>query len=223
MDFSIQPNLSGSFEHPLAQTTSMQIQKNFFEIAVQEQPKQTFAEIPYEETRITYQSQDPPQNEIQQIYRDQLSKINTQIDSMLSATAVIRNKVKEHIENVPIHPYERWRYQYLDPKKPVRTIFDLKFAPDFNPITATQQISALNKKYYDLSMLQLQSLTATDIEPALNIFATLSGNKFIVDEERMRRHIEFHELVRTIPLTEIENRPFETACKLVNEFIEVYS
>jgi hypothetical protein len=225
MDFSIQTTLSGSFEHPLAQPISTQIQKNIFETDLIEQPQhgKNFVEIPYEETRVTYEDQDPPQNEIQRIYRDQLSTITTQIDSMLSATAAMRNKIKEHIDNVPIHPYERWRYQYIDPSKPVRTIFDLKFTPTFNPSTATQQISALNEKYYDLSVLQLRSLTATDVEATLNIFANLSGNKFVVDEARMKRHIEFHELVRTIPLTEIENRPFETACKLVNEFIEVYS
>lgn len=163
-------------------------------------------------------------NEIQEYYRTDLLRLNEQISSILSATAVLKNSIKERFETVPVHPYERWRYQYIDPNKPLKTIYDLQFSPaEFDPITATQQISALNKKYYELSLLQMQSLTSEELEPTLNIFANLSGNKFVVDEDKMREHIEFHELLRTMPLKEIENAPYETACKLITEFIRVYS
>ena len=162
---------------------------------------------------------------LQQAYQNNLQFASMQIEQMLSSTNLMLQNFQSKLSAAPTHPYEYWKFKYLDSSKRPRTIHDLDFPQNFSPITATQQICAISAKYNDVMMTQLRVLSAaeTSIEPTLNIFATLSGDQFVVNEEKMKAHIEFQETIRNLPLEEIEKNPVITACKIVNEFIKVYA
>lgn len=162
---------------------------------------------------------------LQEAYQKNIQLANMQIEQMLSATNVLLQTTQAKLSTVPTHPYEYWRYKYLDPNKRPKTIFELDFPQTFSPTVATQQISAMSYEYDDVMMTQIQVLSSQEssVEPTLNIFATLSGDKFVVNESKMRKHIEFHEMVRTVPIDEIERNPVIVAYKLLDQFIKTYA
>jgi hypothetical protein len=52
-----------------------------------------------------------------------------------------------------------------------------------------------------------------------NAFAVLSGDEFVVDKEKLKSFIEFHEIVRSIPVESItRENSLELAHKLLSHY-----
>ena len=54
-----------------------------------------------------------------------------------------------------------------------------------------------------------------------NAFSVLSGNEYVIDKEKLRKHLEFGEIVRNIPQDYIDNHPYLTAFKLLSRYSDI--
>lgn len=161
-----------------------------------------------------------------------LSKIN----SLLSKVNEIKKSLGDPEQEEIICPYEQTKRKYLGPNYTPPSISSLSYPKDFSLEKALPATVAINASCYNimLSHFHAMSSQATNADfPGLtaehvgNGFAVLSatseGNKFILDEKRLKDYLEFAEIVKNIPMQEIIDNPKEIAFKLIHRFIEINS
>ena len=128
------------------------------------------------------------------------------------------------LSSIPIHPYERMKWEYLDPNTPPITLDDVRLPVGFCQMAAYESLSALGKKVSDNTLTAIASITGDPLADinAVNAFATLSGGAFVVDKEMANNHLQFLEFAKSISLDQINNNPIETAQKVVYQFLRSY-
>ena len=169
---------------------------------------------------------------IKEVRDKALSKINSLLTKVNEIKESLRNPEEEEI----ICPYEQTKRKYLGPNYTPPSIASLSYPEDFSLEKALPATVAINASCYNimLSHLHVMSSQATDTgltgiteEHIGNGFAVLSatseGNKFVLDEKRLRDHLEFAEIVKSIPMQEIIDNPREIAFKLIHKFLEINS
>ena len=155
------------------------------------------------------------------------------VNSALSSLYKSQDKINALLSAVPVHPYDKYKALYYKPTKQILpTLSNLPVPKFFDAKTATAQLTSISEKVSDNTMDQIAYLTAnpgalsstqiSDIQSFCNAFASLSGNKLVVDHERVSNHFEFLETVKGISLEDIQKNPVEAAQKIVSYFIRLY-
>jgi hypothetical protein len=161
-----------------------------------------------------------------------LSKINSLLTKVNEIKESLRNPEEEEI----ICPYEQTKRQYLGPNYTPPSIASLSYPEDFSLEKALPATVAINASCYNIMLSHLHAMSSQAMDTGFpgmtaehmgNGFAVLSstseGNKFVLDEKRLKDHLEFAEIVKSIPMQEIIDNPKEIAFKLIHRFIEINS
>ena len=150
------------------------------------------------------------------------SSLQGAIQALLSSTRQFRESFETAMSSVPAHPYERMKWEYFQPNEQFLKIEDIPVPNAFCPLTCAKELSSISVKFNETVNTQVNSLTCEDIPETCNAFATLSDNVFVVDSEKTKNHLNFLEMVRSIPMEMVEQNPREIAQKIVSQYINFF-
>lgn len=152
---------------------------------------------------------------LQELSSALISKLNVTASELLSAL--------DGLSGAPVHPYERLKFDYFDTDYQFKTINDIEVPKDFCIHTCIACLTSANERQQALDSEHYEHLDNFQNHADLgHAFATLSGDQFIVDGERTKKFIEFHEIVRTIPVESItRENSLEIAHKLLSHYTSI--
>jgi hypothetical protein len=153
---------------------------------------------------------------LQELSSALISKLNVTASELLSALG--------DLSATPVHPYERLKYDYFDTDYQFKTINDIESPKNFCIHTCIATLTSANEQQQLQHAEHYKHLDKLD--DCCNIghaFATHTENgQFVVDEERTKNFIEFHEIVRTIPIESItQENSLEIAHKLLSHYTKI--
>jgi hypothetical protein len=194
-----------------------------------EQQKSSFLEEI--DSRIAEAEKEPsPFEKLKMMYKDLNSyPSELTVSSLLSSTDAFK-KMYELQASLSAsclgHPYNQYKAKYLDPSKTLTTLEQLPPPKCRSILKLRDQLVNVSRHHTNNLLTQLPLVSATpekNLAAAAMLFSSLSGDQVVTNQEKMREHFEFIELLKTMTAEDIEIRPITTALKIVNEFIRVYS
>ena len=158
------------------------------------------------------------------------------MDQLIQDAELLYQQLVGTSENDIVCPYEKTIAEYLGTDFIIPTVHDLTVPENFCPLEAIKTIVTIDRKYHDLTLTHLQTITAEAADTGFvgvtsqnlgNAFALLSTTpegtqQYVLDKPRIGEHLSFAELIRTIPNEDIINNPVEIAHKLVSKFIQIH-
>jgi hypothetical protein len=151
-----------------------------------------------------------------------LALVEHTISQLLSATDLLCLELDHALSSVPAHPYDRLRYEYLEPNTQTISLSDIPDPINFCLSSISCEISAIADKYGDLFDLQVQALTAGRAQEVYSAFAMPSGDSFVIDKQQTARHLQFVDMVNHIPIQMIEEDPILVAKKILTQYTKMY-
>jgi hypothetical protein len=112
----------------------------------------------------------------------------------------------DSLSAIPLHPYDRLVHEHFGPGYTFPTIDDIQMPLDFCIHTTISKLTSINtkqKELHDAHYTEMECLH--DHTHIGNAFATLSGDTFVVNNEQVKKYIEFHEIVKSIPVERINS------------------
>jgi hypothetical protein len=164
-------------------------------------------------------------------------KAKLMIDSLVSSAKHVTSTITTAITSVPVHPYEKLIYEYLGPNHKPSSIEEYSIPNNFNPFSCIKDLRAIAEANQQLQLAQMAVLSAEAANPLFNgTFVTenlnnafaepindLDGKKqFVVNEIKLKNHLEFMEMVKSIPKEYIFKNPLEVAKKMLSEFVRIH-
>lgn len=152
-------------------------------------------------------------------------EMSTAIEKLLNQTSLGSTlSALNSLSSIPLHPYDRLKYDLYGPEyKDIKfkTIDEIPVPADFTPEVMFQEVT--NKT----QSLQQTLLENVDRKPELftnTILNTVSGDRIIPNIEAHKKHIEFLELIRQIPVGEnfTNEQLLDFSKKIIFEFINTY-
>ena len=146
------------------------------------------------------------------------------IQHVLSSLKQLQTSADSTLSGVPVHPYEKMKWEYLEPNYTPPSLADVQVPDSFSLSTVYASLTAFGKTMTDNTMTALMSLSSgTVVDPnAIHAFAVLSGDAFVVDKDLSRGHLQFLEFAKNIPLDAVNQNPLETAQKVLTLFSQTY-
>ena len=154
-------------------------------------------------------------------------QIKQTLQQALSGIREKRLTINDALTSTPFHPYEKLKYTYLDQQGLSAIDFSqLPALSSFDLTSATHQLTSINKQFVEDFYTRIPRLSGTEALQNANIgnmFSSLSSNgEFVVDTERMSKHVQHIEMVKGITAQQVDQNPVEVAQKLIASFINAY-
>ena len=174
---------------------------------------------------------EPPQYDysaFQQALNQDKQKAQEMIQKLVEAARATKQEFLKELEDKPIHPYERMLQEYLGKNFKSKPIQEMVIEPDLDLIKVLAKITELSRNLHEKAMLQVRKMTEQALDTSFpgitsealgSAFAVLSGDEFVIDHEMTRRHLEFVENIRNIPVDYVIERPYEAAKRILSEFL----
>lgn len=159
------------------------------------------------------------------------------IQGLVSSAREITSTIANTLTSVPIHPYEKLIYEYLGPNFKPRPIQDYSIPDDYNSYKSIKDLRMITEANNQLQMTHMAQITAEAMQPTFNgTFAVDNLNhafaepivgpdgktQFVINEVRLKEHLEFVEMVKAIPIDYILKNPIEVAKKMLSEFTRIH-
>ncbi len=128
------------------------------------------------------------------------------------------------LSGAPLHPYDRLKYDLYGPEykdKKFKTVDDI---PAPTNLTPEVMLQAVVEKTQSLQRTLLENIDRKPEQYTNTILNTVSGDKIIPNIDMHKKHIEFVELIRQIPVgAELTNEQIlDYSKKIISEFINTY-
>jgi len=118
------------------------------------------------------------------------------------------------LSGAPLHPWERLKWEYFGDDYKFPTIEEIEPAPiTFDSAHCSCCLSAIGNDYNQTLISQTSALTTIP----------LTGIQMEMDPEHIKKSITFIEVIKTMTPEIIETRPIETAQKVVNYYLKLFS
>lgn len=144
----------------------------------------------------------------------------TNLNTILSALNALSGIA---LSSTPTHPYDSLKMNIYGPEYKdyvFKTLEDIPNPVDFVPEQALKQLLETNSKLNEKVLAGFDSSTGHFVNTALN---TVSGDVVTPDIDAHKRHIEFIELIRQIPIENLsDEKVIEYSRKLISEYIRSY-
>lgn len=155
-------------------------------------------------------------------------KAQEMIQKLVQTARATKQEFLKGIEDKPLHPYERMLQDYLGKNFKPKPIQEMAIEPDLDIIKVLAKITELSRNLHEKAMLQVRKMTEQALDTSFpgitsealgSAFAVLSGDEFVIDHEMTRRHLEFVENIRNIPVDYVVEYPYEAAKRVLSEFL----
>lgn len=163
----------------------------------------------------------------QKLLEEDKQKAKQIIDELVAKARATKQEFIKEFSEGPIHPYEQMIQEYLGKNFKPKIVEELTIEPNIDPLLVLAEITDLSRNLQEKAMLQVRQIVDQAMDTSFpgitaealgTAFATLSGDKFIVDKEMTKRHLEFVENIRAIPASYIVEHPYEAAKRILSEF-----
>jgi len=165
-------------------------------------------------------------------YNEELARINSTLQHVLSTLDVAESTMRESLTALPLCPYERIKHQYVHSAGlELYTIDDIEVdmenLPKYDELM--EGISKISDKHDYVRDTHIQHLSSLghmeEIHPHIgNVFATITDDGTVeLDNEKMGKHIQFLDMVRNITMEQIKANPVEITHKIMSKYISTYS
>jgi hypothetical protein len=145
--------------------------------------------------------------------------IKENLSSFTHAVTSLEHTVENCLSSIPVHPYERLRYEYFGSDYKFKTLEDIE-EPEKLPYEKC--LEYVKQKNEEVIFTTFHNLTCSEENQIHTAFTCCSGDKVIPDHKRQGRYIEFLEMARNIPLNSITDENCQTiAKKLIAEYMRV--
>ena len=128
------------------------------------------------------------------------------------------------LSSIPLHPYDRLKYDLYGPEyKDVKfkTIDEIPSPSSFAP---EEMLQAVTNKTQSIQRTLLENLNNEPNQFTNTVLNTVSGDKIIPNIDMHKKHIEFVELIRQIPV-DVElttEQILDYSKKIISSFVKTY-
>lgn len=149
----------------------------------------------------------------------EFQQIRQDFSSLTHAITSLEQEVTSSLSAIPLHPYERLKYDYFGPDYNFKTIDDLEEPTD---IPHEKCLDILKQKYKDIISTSYHNLTCCEEEKIRTVFTICSGDKILPDHDTQKKYIEFLEIARNIPIDSVTNDNYQQiAKKLIGAYFKI--
>ena len=154
--------------------------------------------------------------------------------SLLSSIQQFKQNIQDNILSGPVCPYQKTLNEYLGLDFKCPSIHSLTILPDYSVEKAVGLLTNIGDKHTDQMLTHLAVMTAEAADTGFpgitsqhlgNAFAVLStttnGQEYVINKPKLAKHLEFAEIVKSIPVEYIKQNPVIVAQKLVSRYIEI--
>lgn len=151
---------------------------------------------------------------------------NAQGDSSFAKLLSAAQAVQE-LSGIPVHPYERMKYELFGEGHKFKTIDDISIPENFNLKSLTESLHEVSHQFRDTT-LSAASAFATYAESTSGINFDLANMSYDTPQftsleiDLAKKNIEFSEVVKSLTVDQIKAQPLEIAQKLVSHFVTLY-
>ena len=151
---------------------------------------------------------------------------------LLSADEAI-NELQKSFEG-PICPYEASLIEYLGPNYKIPSAYDITIPSDFTLVKAASSIDTYIEKIDENFSKQLDimmeeaadtnfcGITSENLGNAFSeLLSTSKGQEYVINKEKVAQHLQFAEMVRTLPDEYILDDPYQIAFKLMAQYTKI--
>lgn len=144
------------------------------------------------------------------------------VASILSSAEELCKHFDIMLSSIPVHPFERLKKEYLGNDCSYLSLSDVEVPENFCLSSISMSISSIADKYSNLFDLQVQALTSEKIDNLYNAFAVPSGDDFVIDNEKVAKHLQYVQMINNIPVHLIDENPMLVAQKLLTQYVNTY-
>lgn len=149
----------------------------------------------------------------------EITNIIGNLDTLTHAVTSLEESVHAMLSGIPVHPYERIKYDYFGPDYQFKTLEDLE---DPREIDHQKCVEILRGSTNHLYSTTFHNLTCCEEHKCQTAFTKMSGDLIVEDHEKQKNYIEFMELARSIPIDSItDDNCLEIARKLLGHYTRI--
>jgi hypothetical protein len=165
-----------------------------------------------------------PLSTLSEIVRQDRMEVQQQLDDLLAEAESLHKIIEEANVDLHVHPWEKFSAECIDPNTPPLTLDEISIMPDFSVSKCVTHFEKIGDNINELADIHLSSVENENIsnENIGNMFAVLSGDRFIVDRTKASNFIQFTDLLRNLPLDTIESNSLEIAQKVLSHYIKIH-
>lgn len=145
--------------------------------------------------------------------------VKEDLATLTSTVTSLEQSIESSLSGIPIHPYERLKYEYFGPDYCFKCLDDVE---EPEKVPWERCLEYIKQKNDEILSTTFYNLTCNEEDRVDTAFACCSGEKLIPDHDRQKKYIEFIEMARNIPLNSITDENYmSVAKKLVAQYVQV--
>lgn len=154
-----------------------------------------------------------------------IQSLSSDIIDELGITSTTFLSALDSLSGVPIHPYDRLVFEHFGPDYKFPTIDDIPMPDNFCIHTCICKLTSINAQQKELHDTHYAQMDNIHDHPHIgNAFVTLSGDTFSVNTDQVKKYIEFHEIVKSVPVDKINTiESAVIAQKLLHQYTNIFS
>jgi len=123
------------------------------------------------------------------------------------------------LSGIPHHPYDRTKYELFGPDYKFKTINDIP-KPDVFDVEETAK--GIKEVSQTITQTALSGVSALDafLQKDMSLFT--NNIESVIPEDLIRKNFEMTEVIKSLTVEDIKQRPVEIAQKLTSYFIDLY-
>lgn len=166
--------------------------------------------------------------DLSSIQQEQLQNATSTIQNLLSSLKQINADIAAAREEIPTDPYERLKWEHCHKDIEPLDFESVEVPEDFCFDKAHKALTEISKKHSDnfndhLNVASLSGFDPNEHHHFGNAFAAFDGGTFQLDKDKITKHFQFLDMVRSVPLDYIINNPNDFNKKVLTKFIEIYN
>lgn len=163
----------------------------------------------------------------QKAINEDRQKAKELISKFVTEAKFLKQSFIKDLKDKPIHPYEQMIQDYLGKNFKPKLIEEMVVEPDLDLFQVLADLTQLSKDLQEKAMKQVQKIAEQALDTSFpgitsealaSAFAVLDGNEFVIDHDMTKRHLEFVENIRAIPVEYVVEHPYEAAKRILSEF-----
>ena len=167
---------------------------------------------------------------LQKLLNEDKQKAQEMIQNLVNLARQTKQEFMKEFMDKPVHPYEQMIQEYLGKNFKPKSVEEMTIEPDLEPLQFIAELAKLSKQLHESTMHKARLIVREALDTSFpgitseslgTAFTKLSGDTFIINHELTKRHLEFVENIRAIPIDYIVAKPYEAARRVMSEFKRV--
>jgi len=166
--------------------------------------------------------------DLSSIHQEHMQNATSTIQSLLSSLRQVNADIAAAREEIPTDPYERLKWEHCHRDAEPFDFHSIEVPEDFCMQKAHKALLDISSKHTDnfsnhLETAMTSGFNISDHPHFGNAFAAvIEDGTFQIDKDKITKHFQFLDMVRSVPIEYIKNNPEEFNKRVVSKFIEIH-